>query len=70
MIDQAGLRLAGACALVLDETVSDADLRDAIIAAVGREPLREACAATIRSLRSRKAGSTCTGSTRSRSVGQ
>lgn len=41
-LGQAGLRLADACALVLDETVSDPDLRDAIIATVGREPLREA----------------------------
>ena len=42
VIDQAALRLADACTLVLDDTVSDPDLRDMIIAAVGREPLREA----------------------------
>ena len=47
MIDRAGLRLADACAVVLDEGVSDSDLRDTIIATVGREPLREA----IRQLR-------------------
>jgi hypothetical protein len=42
VLNQAGLRLADACALVLDDTVGDLDLREAILARVGREPLREA----------------------------
>ena len=42
MIDQAGLTLADACALVLDDSVSDPALRDAILTRVGRESLREA----------------------------
>ena len=42
MIDQAGLKLADACALVLDDSVSDPELRDAILTRVGRESLREA----------------------------
>ncbi|MGO9955276.1 MAG: Tn3 family transposase [Solirubrobacteraceae bacterium] len=42
LIDQAGVRLADACALVLDESINDADLRDAILAQVGRGRLQEA----------------------------
>ena len=41
-IDQAGLWLADACAFVLDPTVSDQDLRDVILARVGRGRLEEA----------------------------
>jgi hypothetical protein len=42
LIDQAGGRLADACALVLDDSINDADLRDAILARVGRGRLEEA----------------------------
>jgi hypothetical protein len=42
LIDQAGVRLADACALVLDESINDADLRDAILTRVGRGRLEEA----------------------------
>jgi hypothetical protein len=42
LIDQAGVRLADACALVLDESINDADLRPAILARVGRGRLEEA----------------------------
>jgi hypothetical protein len=42
LIDEAGIRLADACALVLDESINDADLRDAILARVGRGRLQEA----------------------------
>ena len=41
-IDQAGLCLVDACSIVLDPTVSDQDLRDAILARVGRGRLEEA----------------------------
>ncbi|MGO9974442.1 MAG: hypothetical protein ACLPZR_11665 [Solirubrobacteraceae bacterium] len=42
LIDQAGVRLAHACAPVLDESINDADLRDAILARVGRGRLQAA----------------------------
>jgi TnpA family transposase len=44
VIDAAGLRLADACTLVLDERIGDPELRRAILAQVGREPLQRAVA--------------------------
>ena len=42
VIDTAGLRLADAAALVLDETISDRELRAEIVARFGREALAQA----------------------------
>jgi TnpA family transposase len=41
-IDTAGLRLADAAAVILDETIADPEVRSEILAQLGREPLREA----------------------------
>jgi TnpA family transposase len=41
-IDTAGLRLADAAALILDESIADRDLRNEILARLGREPLSQA----------------------------
>ena len=42
VIDAAGLRLADAAALILDETISDRELRAEIVARFGREALAQA----------------------------
>ena len=42
VLDEAGVRLAEACELVLDDAVSDAELRAAILSSVGRERLQHA----------------------------
>jgi TnpA family transposase len=42
VLDEAGVRLAEACELVLDDAVSDAELRAAILSSVGRERLQQA----------------------------
>lgn len=42
MIDQAGLQLADACALVLDDLISEPEPRDALLVRVRREPRWEA----------------------------
>ena len=42
VLDEAGVWLADACELVLDEAVGDAELRAAILSGVGRERLQQA----------------------------
>jgi Domain of unknown function (DUF4158) len=42
VLDAAGLRLAEACALILDDGIADRELRNEILARVGRESLQQA----------------------------